>query len=198
MGPLSELVLAYHVTGFGATRGTTLSALEIMAGGDFEYEGGAWRTASPRLDRGSWDFGGETGVQRMVKYPAGEQVTVPRHVTTAKVITIMSSAMFSPHPLMRGLVPAFMGGLRLVASSPARRAFPALIRRMPEGPSDEARRRSRFEISCEARGADGSRRRSGALAPSQAFEPRDLMAALGGFGVTWEIEALAAGQPAPA
>ena len=34
MGPLDEIVLAYAVRGFGATRGTALSALGMMAGGD--------------------------------------------------------------------------------------------------------------------------------------------------------------------
>ncbi len=48
--PLAELVVAYSVAGFGATRGTMHSALEMLSGGDLEYVGGTWRgtvTTSP-------------------------------------------------------------------------------------------------------------------------------------------------------
>ncbi|HEX2416012.1 MAG TPA: saccharopine dehydrogenase NADP-binding domain-containing protein [Thermoleophilaceae bacterium] len=43
--PLRELVVAYAVKGFGMTRGTMRSTLEIMKGGDLIYEGGGWRPA---------------------------------------------------------------------------------------------------------------------------------------------------------
>jgi short subunit dehydrogenase-like uncharacterized protein len=90
----------------------------------------------------------------------------------------------------------------------ARRAIELALGRLPAGPRDEDRRRARFEVVCVAsaddrasrgtlRGtdvygltaratADGALRcaapefdRSGALAPSQAFDPRDFRSALG-------------------
>jgi short subunit dehydrogenase-like uncharacterized protein len=90
-----------------------------------------------------------------------------------------------------------------------------MIPRLPEGPSEENRRKSRFEISCEAR-SDGERTRGtvsgadpygltarttvegalrcaaegydrrGALAPSQAFEPAGFLDALRPAGVEYE------------
>ena len=41
--PLDELVLAYSVEGFGMTRGTLRSGLEMMKGGDVVYEQEEWR-----------------------------------------------------------------------------------------------------------------------------------------------------------
>src|SRR3954451_8065936 len=42
-GPFEDLTLAYCVLGMQATRGTTLSALDMLAGGDFDYTGGELR-----------------------------------------------------------------------------------------------------------------------------------------------------------
>jgi len=91
------------------------------------------------------------------------------------------------------------------------------IGRLPEGPSEDERRGSRFLIECVARGSAGERRgrirgsdvygltafgivegalrtaapgfdRSGGLSPAQAFDPDDLLGSLGEFGVSWELD----------
>ena len=90
---------------------------------------------------------------------------------------------------------------------------------MPEGPSDEDRKRARFMVACEARAGANSRRgvttgndvygitavttshaalltaapdydRAGALAPAQAFDPAEFFAALEDSGVALEVEPL--------
>ena len=38
------------------------------------------------------DFPEPIGRQRMVRYPAGEQITVPRHIPTRNVTTLMNAA----------------------------------------------------------------------------------------------------------
>ncbi len=222
MGPLEEIVIAYAVRGFSATRGTTRSALGIMAGDDEVWRDGALRPAPRSADGGRWDFGAPIGERRMLRYPSGEQITVPRHVETAKVRTLLSGLL--PQRLMP-LVPLTMPVLGLALRSPLRNAAGALIDRMPEGPSDEERRNAHFTICAEARAAGGSRRasvsgpdvygltaattvegalratdpgfdRSGALAPAQAFDPASFLDSLAGFGVAYEVEA--APQPAAA
>ena len=212
---LDELVLAYSVTGFSPTRGTALSALGMLAGGDVEWRDGALVPAPQSVGRGSWDFGGSIGSLRTVRYPAGEHITVPRHVTTGRVRTIMSASTAVPLPdAMASLV---MAPLQLVLRTPVRRGMEALVPRLPEGPSEERRRKSRFVISCEAvrdagrrsgavSGSDlygltarttveGALRcaargydRSGALAPSQAFDPADFLDSLWSAGVDYEVE----------
>jgi short subunit dehydrogenase-like uncharacterized protein len=224
MGPLEEIVIAYWVRGFAATRGTTRSTLEIMSGGDEQWRDGGWRPSPRSVDGGRWDFGAPIGERRMLRYPAGEQITVPRHVETANVRTLLSGMML-PERLMP-LVPLTMPVVGLALRTPLRRAAEALIDRMPEGPSEEDRRKARFTISCEARAVGGGSRRakvsgpdvygltavttvegalraadpgfdrSGALAPAQAFDPASFLDSLAGFGVSYEVEA--APQPVAA
>src|ERR687897_902780 len=88
MGPLDELALAYTVRGFGMSRGTMHSGLLVAAGGDVEYRDGAWREPVGSVDRGTWDFPPPVGEQRMIRYPGGEQITVPRHVEVGSVSTM--------------------------------------------------------------------------------------------------------------
>lgn len=219
MGPLEEIVVAYCVHGFAPTHGTALSGLEIMRGGDVVWDGGEWRAAPRSADGGRWHFPDPIGEQRMLRYPAGEQITVPRHVETARVRTLLNGMVVPPRlmPVAAAASPL----LGLAMRTPLRRAMGALIRRMPAAPSEKGRKASRFTISCEARGGSGARRgtvrgsdvygltaagvahgallcanpdygRSGALAPAQAFDPASFLAALTDFGVSTEVEPLPA------
>jgi short subunit dehydrogenase-like uncharacterized protein len=216
MGPLDEIVLAYAVRGFSATRGTLLSGLGMMAGGDVEWRDGELRAAPRGVGGGKWEFPDPVGRQRMLRYPAGEQITVPRHVGTPRVRTLITAPTVIPLPLLPRAAPVAMIPFQLAMRTPLRRALTALVTRLPEGPSTESRRASRFTIVCEAR--QGSRRRrgtvngsdlygltarttvegaircaapgfdrAGALAPAQAFDPREFMRSLRDFGVEHEV-----------
>jgi short subunit dehydrogenase-like uncharacterized protein len=213
MGPLEELAIAYHVEGFTPTHGTALSALEMMRGGDVVWRDGAWRPAPRGAGGGRWRFGEPIGEQRMLRYPAGEQITVPRHVDAARVRTLLNGMAVPPG--LTGLVAAVTPVLGLAMRTPLRAATGALIRRLPAAPSERARKASKFVIECEARAGDRVRRgsvrgvdvygltatslahaatlcadpaydRTGALAPAQAFDPASFLDAL---GVSIEIEA---------
>lgn len=219
MGSLEEIVLAYCVHGFRPTHGTALSGLEIMQGGDVVWVDRDWRPAPRSADGGRWRFPEPIGEQRMLRYPAGEQVTVPRHVETAQVRTLLNG-MVVPQRLMP-LAVAASPLLGVAMRTPLRRVTGALVRRLPAAPSEKDRKAARFTISCEARGRAGARRgivrggdvygltavslahgallcadpayeRSGALAPAQAFDPTEFFAALADFGVSFEIEPLPA------
>jgi short subunit dehydrogenase-like uncharacterized protein len=217
MGPLDEIVLAYSVRGFGPTRGTARSALEIIRGGDLVWRDGGWRQGPSNPNGGRWSFPEPVGEQRTLRYPAGEQITVPRHVETANVRTLLSGMMMPPGtaPLAPLAMPLLKGALH----TPLRNAAEALISRMPEGPDEASRAASRFMISCEARAGSRTRRatvtgpdlygltavttvhgallaaapsfeQAGALAPAQAFEPGPFLDALASFGVEHEVEPL--------
>jgi hypothetical protein len=214
MGPLEEIAIAYHVEGFTPTHGTALSALEIMRGGDVVWRDGAGRPAPRGADGGRWRFGEPIGEQRMLRYPAGEQITVPRHVETAEVRTLLNGMAVPPR--LTGLVAAATPLLGLAMRTPLRAATGALIRRLPAAPSERARKASRFVVECEARAGDRVRKgtvrgvdvygltaaslahaatlcadpfyeRAGALAPAQAFDPASFLDAL---GVSIEIETI--------
>jgi len=219
MGPLEEIVVAYCVHGFAPTHGTALSGLEIMRGGDVVWADGDWRPAPHSADGGRWHFPDPIGEQRMLRYPAGEQITVPRHIETARVRTLLNGMVVPPRLMPLAVISSPLLGLAM--RTPLRQAMAALVRRLPAAPSEEGRKASRFTISCEARGKAGVRRgtvrgsdvygltavsvangallcadstydRGGALAPAQAFDPTSLFAALADFGVSTEVEPLPA------
>jgi short subunit dehydrogenase-like uncharacterized protein len=215
MEPLDEIVVAYYVRGFGPTRGTALSALEVFRGGDLVWLQNRWQAAPRSADGGRWRFPDPVGERRMLRYPAGEQITLPKHVETAKVRTLLSGMALPPPPLASLAIP-MMG---LAARTPLKRVADAVINRMPEGPSEENRRKTRFTVDCQAKvgtrarrgtvtgsdvygltavttshaallAADPSFDRVGALAPAQAFDPGTFLGALADFGVDTEVEPL--------
>lgn len=217
LGPLDELVFAYSTESFGPSRGTTTTALGQMAGDDFEWRAGARRPASRKVNRGSFEFPAPIGERRMIRYPAGEHVTVPRHVETLAVRTLLTADSAMPDPRLAPLAPVIAPAVQLALRTPARRAIEAAVARLPDGPETGVRRAARYTIVCDAiRG--GRRRRGvisgsdvygvtarataeaatrmaapgyerrGALAPSQAFDPREFLAALADFDVRWEVE----------
>jgi short subunit dehydrogenase-like uncharacterized protein len=217
MGRLECLSLAYAQRGFVPTHGTALSALEAIKGGDVEYRRGAWRPAPSSYGRGRFDFGEGWGEQRMARYPAGEQITVPRHVDTANVRTSINAATLTMgSERLTVALPLIAHPLGLAARTPLKRLLSAAIRRAPEGPDEEARKGVEFKIVCTCKGQGASKsgwisgrdvygltaasiargarivagrgfRGRGALAPSQAFEPRQFLAGLDRFGVRWRV-----------
>lgn len=221
--PLRELVVAYAVAGFGATRGTLHSALEMMKGGDEEYVGGRWRPVGRAPLRETFDFGGAIGRQPVARYPGGEVVTVPRHLRTQAVRERIVARAFAPHPALAPLVPALATALQPLLRTPLRGALATLIDKLPEGPAEDARESARWTVVAEAHGEDGrvgrgtvegsdvygitavmaveiARRmaapgfdRAGALAPAQAVDPADFLGFLGEHGASFRVEA-----PAPA
>jgi short subunit dehydrogenase-like uncharacterized protein len=221
MGEVDEVLLAYAESGFtftgiGATRGTMLSALETLRGGDVEWRKLQWLPAPRGFGAGSFDFGEPIGRQRMARYPAGEQITVPRHIPTRRVRTIITASTLAPHPRLGFAMPLIAPPTSLAMRTPARRLMAAMVGRLPEGPSAEARAAARFTIACEVRrGAQLKRGRlsgrdiygftaalvargariaagrgfsgRGGLAPSEAFEPGSFLEGHESFGIEWVV-----------
>jgi short subunit dehydrogenase-like uncharacterized protein len=217
IGPLDEIVLAFWVRGFRPTHGTARATIETIRGEAIEWRGGGWRPQRRSL-RGRWHFPAPAGEQRMLSFPAIEQVTLPRHIETNNVRTLLSASTMVPRRLMP-LLPLAMPAIELAMQTPLHRAVGALISRMLAGPSEDERREARFMVVCEARAgsrvrrgwvsgadpygltaattsqgallvADPSFDRTGALAPAEAFEPRAFLDALADSGVTVEVAAL--------
>ena len=143
--------------GFGATRGTSLSALEMIRGGDAVWRGGELHTAGRSVDEGRFAFPSPIGSQRVGRYPAGEVITVPRHVDVGSMRTVIELRSLIGVPLGPLAAPA-MAASGLAMSTPLRGAIGRLIARLPEGPPEDARKAARFTIVCDAEHAGGSRR----------------------------------------
>jgi short subunit dehydrogenase-like uncharacterized protein len=224
--PLDELVLAYAVKGFGMSRGTMRSGLEIMKGGDVVYEDGDWRPAPLGVFRGSFDFPEPIGRQAMSRYPSGEVITVPRHTRTRRVVSMMTAQTMAPHPALAPFLPYTLPWLAMTLRTPLRGLLGRAIDALPEGPSKAERRAAKFTIVADAHGEDGSSGRgivrgadvygltavilvhgaeltsspgydrAGALGPAAAYDPEAFLNFLGDHGVSWELSAGAA-APAP-
>jgi short subunit dehydrogenase-like uncharacterized protein len=219
--PLRELVVAYAVRGFAMTRGTLHSALLMLRGGDLAYDDGGWRPAGPGPMRASFTFPEPFGRQSVAKYPGGEIVTVPRHTRTRKVTSLITTAAIAPVPVLGPAVPVVTQALGLVLRTPVRALVDAAIDRLPEGPSEEQRRRARFVVVALAHGEAGTTGRglvrgadvygltavcavhaasllaaegydgAGALSPATAFDPLAFLDFLGDHGLTYELDGVA-------
>jgi short subunit dehydrogenase-like uncharacterized protein len=216
--PLRDLVVAYSAQGFGPTRGTARSALEIMRRSGLRYDGGEWQQADAGPLRGFFRYPEPVGRARVVGYPAGEVVTVPRHVRTRRVTALIEAATLAPHPAMAGVLPLAMAAAGLALRTPLRALAELAVDRRPEGPPEAERRAARYLVAAVAVGEDGAIGRgavrgtdvygltaaiaahgaalmaaegfdrSGVLAPASAFEPRPFLDAMGASGLSYEVD----------
>jgi short subunit dehydrogenase-like uncharacterized protein len=226
MDELEEISLSYLWQGFTPSRGTARTTLEIMRGAGVEWRDGGLVDVSGGAGRGSYEFPAPVGRKHMIWYPAGEQITVPRHIPTRNVRTTINAGGFSNERL----APIFAAMVRpagLAMRTPLKRLAEVAISRLPEGPSAAQRERVRWTIVCEARRGEVERlglisgrdvygltaaalcngamiaagsgfEARGALAPSQAFDPKDFLAALDRFDVRWNVEGVELPLPAEA
>jgi short subunit dehydrogenase-like uncharacterized protein len=224
MGEVDEVTLAYGWFDFQPTRGTMSTSLEIMSGQAVEWRKLQWLPAERPLGPASFDFPEPIGRQRMLRYPAGEQITVPRHVATRRVRTLLTASTFAPSPRFAGLMQLLARPTGLALRTPLKRALRAAIDRLPEGPTLEQRKACSYDIVCDvirgerrrrgilhgtdtygitaaliARGAQEAARSGfsgrGALAPSQAFDPKRFLEGLERFELRWQVEK--SDQPVP-
>jgi short subunit dehydrogenase-like uncharacterized protein len=222
MGELKEVRIAYGVRGFGPTRGTAASGLEIMRRGGVEWRGGGLVADGRPRPAGTHRFPAPIGEQSVLRWPGGEHLTVPRHVAVRTVSTLLGAGMVLPDALSR-LLPFAVPPLQLAMRTPLARGAEAMIRRMPPGPAEEERKKARFAVAGEAYGGGGRRSgvvvgrdpydltarmvahgallasaaefgRSGALAPAQAFEPGPFLDALAPFGVSYGLDPRPGGE----
>src|SRR5215207_6863675 len=233
MGEVDEVSLNYAVAdfsfgGIGVTRGTMLTILLAAQGGDVEWRKLQWLPVSGGPGAGGFDFGGELGRRRMLRYPAGEQITVPRHVPTRRVRTSITASALAPHPRLSFAMPLLLPSTGLVLRTPVRKLIEKAIARLPEGPRADQRAKVRFTIVCEVRrgrrvrrgtirgrdvygltaallakaGREAARRGFdgvGALTPSQAFAPGSFLEGFERFELEWELEAAReTSEPIPA
>jgi short subunit dehydrogenase-like uncharacterized protein len=218
MDELDEVSLSYLWQDFTPSRGTARTTLEIMRGIGVEWREGALVDVGGGAGRGTYEFPAPVGRKHMIWYPAGEQITVPRHIKTRNVRTTINAGGFSNERI----APIFAAMVRpagLAMRTPLKRLADALISRLPEGPSPEQREGVRWTIVCEARRGEVERRGvisgkdvygltaaalrqgaliaagkgfegRGALAPAQAFDPTDFLTGLDRFDVRWNVEGI--------
>jgi short subunit dehydrogenase-like uncharacterized protein len=216
MGELDEVSLNYCWQGFVPSQGTARTTLEIISDPGVEWSDGVWKRAQGGVNRGTYEFPAPVGRRGMIRYPAGEQITVPRHITTRNVRTAINASAFASERLAP-LFALMMRPAGFAMKTPLKRLAQAAVSRLPEGPTAEQRERMLSTIVCLAKRGETERlgvvsckdvygltaaairqgamiaagpdfQGRGALAPSQAFDPRDFLAGLDRFDVRWNVE----------
>ena len=216
MGEVDEVRIAYAWFGFKPSRGTMLSTLDILSGGAVEWRKLQWLPAKRVYGGENFAFPEPIGRQKVLRFPAGEHITVPRHVATRQVRTLLTASTYSPHPSLGALMPLLARPTGLALRTPLKRALRAAVSRLPEGPTEEERAHDRYTIVCDVIRGEQSRRgvlrgfdaygltaatvakgamiaagsgfsAGGALAPSQAFEPKSFLSGLERYGIEWEV-----------
>jgi short subunit dehydrogenase-like uncharacterized protein len=140
------------------------------------------------------------------------------------VRTLLTASTFAPDPRLAGMTQLLARPTGLALRTPLKRLIRRAVSRLPEGPTPEERAACRYTIACEVtRGAEVRRGSlhgidvygitaalisrgaliaagsgfsgSGALAPSQAFDPKEFLVGLERFQLSWQVDA--AEQPVP-
>jgi short subunit dehydrogenase-like uncharacterized protein len=226
MGELDEVTLHYCWQGLMPSQGTARTTLEIVSDPGVEWRDGIWQRAQGGVNRGTYEFPAPVGRRGMIRYPAGEQITVPRHIPTRNVRTTINASAFASEKLAP-LFAVMMRPAGLAMRTPLKRVAQAAVSRLPEGPTAEQRERMLSTIVCLAKRGEVQRmgvlscrdvygltaaaicqgamiaagpdfQGRGALAPSQAFDPKDFLAGLDRFDVRWNVEGADAPLPVEA
>lgn len=213
--PIDRIRVGYH-SPFQPSRGTARSSLEMFKGGDLEWRDGTLRPAPQKVSRPAFDFGPPLGRKRMMRFPSGEHLTVPRHLTVRSIETSMSADSILPTRIA-GLMPMLARPAGLAMRTPARAAISRMISLMPEGAGPEGRTSTRFAIACEVTSPTARRRGrltgtdvygltaalivkgaiaaargeiepAGALAPAEAFDPAGFLSGLDRFELEWAVD----------
>ncbi|WP_194813886.1 trans-acting enoyl reductase family protein [Nocardia sp. XZ_19_385] len=199
LGPLAELTSVHRFGGETAmSRGslrTMLGIAEAMADGGVAYLDNAWRPG-PFGALAPVTLPGEPEPVALAHFPLQEAISVPRHLA------------------VRNVQGAVEESTRALFATPV---TDEMIESLPVGPDDSQRAAGTWTIVLDAVAEDGRRARgivsgpdtygttaltaveaavrlattppaAGVLAPAQAFDPADFLAALEPFGVRWTIE----------
>jgi short subunit dehydrogenase-like uncharacterized protein len=159
------------------------------------------------------------GQQAVTRWPSGEVLTVPRHTRTRAVRSLFAVSALAPVGPLAEVVPFTLPAAALALRTPLKSVLGLAADRLPEGPSEDARRRARFVVAALARGEEGLDGRcevrgsdlygltaviavhsaslladagfdgAGALAPAQAFDPVEFLNYLGDHGVSFRVDA---------
>jgi short subunit dehydrogenase-like uncharacterized protein len=165
--PAATVVIAYAIEGAADDgSGARATTTEVV------YRDGQWRAVPLEIDREWFDFPQPLGRQQMSRYGSGEVITVPRHVKTQSVSTLITSTALCPYPVLLPVFPVIRPMASLLRRTPARALFRMVAaafgrtRTSDQGPASASQAASpaspprgddrRFMVVAEAHAQSGS------------------------------------------
>ena len=120
--PATSVVIAYAINAeaSGMRRWT---AATTTAGREFVYRDGSWRSVPLEFDRAWFEFPAPIGRQQMSRYGSGEVITVPHHVNTQSVSTLITTTSLCPYPALLPVFPMIRPVIGAVRRSSMRAIF---------------------------------------------------------------------------
>lgn len=146
-----DVVYGWRADAASTSAGSRVSIVRILGRRGWALEDGGWRREPVARRRRRVRMPGGARLEAM-SFPAGEVVTVPRHLEVGTVRGWIVTGRWTAR-LARLLSPVLPAAARL-----AEPLLDRLARRGPEGPTREQRRSGRFDVVAAAVGADGVRR----------------------------------------
>lgn len=146
-----DVVYGWRADAASTSAGTRASMVRILGRLGWALEDGAWRREPMARRRRRVRLPGGAELEAM-SFPAGEVVTVPRHLDVGTVRGWIVAGRWTVR-IARLLSPALPVAARL-----AEPLLDRLASRGPEGPTEEQRRSGRFDVVATAAGAGGGRR----------------------------------------
>src|SRR5215831_16467170 len=95
--PATSVVIAYAINTDGSGM-PPWTAATTTVGREFVYRDGSWRSVPLEFDRAWFDFPDPIGRQQMSRYGSGEVITVPHHVKTQSVSTLITTTTLCRYP----------------------------------------------------------------------------------------------------
>jgi len=161
--PAASVVIAYALNA-GANGMRPWTAATTTAGPEFVYRDGSWRSVPLEFDRAWFDFPAPIGRQQMSRYGAGEVITVPHHVKTQSVSTLITTTSLCRYPALLPVFPMIRPVVGAVRRSPMRAIFSMVAAALTGARSDTSSGAAaaapsddtRFVVVAEVHAASGS------------------------------------------
>jgi hypothetical protein len=149
---VDEVAVAYALNRFPPTAGTRLTATDALSSPSWVWIGDRWDPIPPLAERRVVNFGPVMGERSTLSFPAGEVVSVPRHVHAGRVQTFLSVLDAGPvgdftTRLARLVSPAIPALFRSAIGAQLRAQVGTELAR----PSPTDRRFASFAVACVAR-----------------------------------------------
>jgi len=136
--PATSVVIAYAINA-AASGMRSWTAATTTAGREFVYRDGSWRSVPLEFDRAWFDFPAPIGRQQMSRYGSGEVITVPHHVKTQSVSTLITTTSLCPYPALLPVFPEIRPVIGAVRRSPVRAIFSMVAAALTGARSSTAR-----------------------------------------------------------